>query len=311
MTARKAVQSLVRKGLLSRQDNGRLTVQPLKVAKGAMTVGFVTPASLSTARVWEYELRETLAQRNGMLRPIAYTSPTDPTIFEALDTELDGWFFILPQQPPPLLLGRLRRLRDRVVVLWQDTSALGIPSIETGPPAFVGKLIDHLVSLGHKRIDCLNTQPEDSVIRKRIDTWRQAIAERKVEGQFHGLTVDHFQSGAATAREETARLLRSGQLNASALFCSTTSQAWGAMRACCDAGLRIGADISICGFGEIDTARLLIPSVTAVQPADRRPFLEKGLDWIASRGVDWPHPLRLEPDDVSLFIGESTGPARR
>jgi len=308
MTARKAVQSLVQKGLLIRQDNGRLTVRFAKSFNAAtMNIGFVSPASLSTARAWEYDLRETLSSRNGTLRPIAYTGPTDPMIFEALDAELDGWFFILPQQVPRLLLSRLRRMRERIVVLWQDTSSLGIPSIETGPPVFVSKLIDHLAGLGHHRIDCLNTQPQDSVIRERIEQWRRSLQERGIEGQLHGLTVDHFQSGALTAREEMARLLRTGQLKASALFCATTSQAWGAMRACCDAGLRIGKDISICGFGEIDMARLLIPSVTTVQPADRRPFLERGLDWIASRGANWPHPLRLEPQDVSLFVGESTG----
>ena len=310
MTARKAVQSLVQKGVLSRQDNGRLTVRATSSSGlAAMNIGFVSPASLSTARAWEYELRETLAARNGTLRPIAYTSAVDPAIFEALDADLDGWFFILPQQAPRLLIDRLRRLRERVVVLWQDTSAFGIPNIETGPPVFVRKLLDHLAGLGHRRIDCLNTQPADPVVLHRIDQWRHGLRLLGLEGELHDLKVHHFHSGAVTARDEVAKLLRSRQITSSALFCVTTSQAWGAMRACVDAGLRIGQDISICGFGESEMARLLIPSVTTVLPADRRPFLDRGLDWIASRGVGWTHPLRIEPQDCALFIGESTGPA--
>jgi hypothetical protein len=301
----------VQKGLLSRSTNGRLTVCPQpSVSKSTMNIGFVAPASLSTTNAWEFELRDTLAARGGVLRPIPYVGATDPALFDSLDMDLDGWFFVLPQNLPLLLLQRLRRMRDRIVVLWEDMTPMGIPSIETGPPQFVGKLLDHLASLGHRRVDCLNVQPEASIIGHRIAAWREGLASRGMEGQLHNVTVAHFHTGPVTAREETAKLLRSGQLSAKALFCATTSQAWGAIRACADAGLQVGKDISICGFGEMDIARLLIPTVTCVQPADRRPFLDRGLDWITSRGIDWPHPLRMEPEDVPLFIGESTGPAK-
>jgi len=313
MTARKAVQNLVKTGVVRRHTNGRLRMRSsAHGAKPAFTIGLLMPAPVfmwSAQWTWQSDLAHLVTQQNGVVRPITYSGASDPVIFEALEGELDGLFLILPAEPSQLLLDRLVQKRDRLVVLWQDTTHLGIPSIETGPARFIGKLLDHLASLGHRRIDCVSAHAADPGMRQRSEHWRLGLEQRGLSGVFHAYGTPTHQPGVLVARERVHELLERRELDATAIFCVNTSQAWGAMRACHDHGLRIGRDISICGFGEMEIARLLIPTMTAVEPAERLPFLSMGLQWIESRGRNWSRPLRLEPDDVSLFIGESTGPA--
>jgi DNA-binding LacI/PurR family transcriptional regulator len=313
MTARKAVQSLVKDGVLERSLNGRVEIcMPKSRAHASRTIGFLAPAQMSTWSAqssWLRDLSQVLEQRHGVLRPIAYVGDSDPIIFDALDGDFDGLFVILPRQVSPLLADRLQRMRGQLVVLWQDATHLGIPSIETGPAQFVSKLLDHLAGLGHQRIDCFNAQSLDWTARQRVAHWQVGLERRGLSGKLHDFTPRGSTTPAAAARLHVAGLLERGELDATALLCVNTSLAWGAVRACQDRGLRIGKDISICGFGEIEIAELLNPSVTSIRPADRASFLKMGLEWIESKGTNWHRPLRLEPDDVELFVGESTGPA--
>lgn len=315
MTARRAVQTLVKDGVLVRDGNGRLEVKPVTHrAHASLNIGFLSPAPVSmwsAQWAWQRDLTQLIEQQHGVLRPITYVSESDPVIFDVLDGDFDGLFLILPRQISPLLADRLARIRQRLVILWQDATHLGIPSIETAPAQFVSRLLDHLVELGHRRIDCLNAQPLDWTARQRVAHWRMGLEQRGLAGQLHDFSPAHAGPTAASARAHVAGLLDRGQLDTTALFCVNTSLAWGASRACQDCGLRVGTDISICGFGEIEIAELLIPSITAITPADRGVFLNMGLEWIQSQGANWHRPLRLEPDEVVLFVGESTGPVKR
>ena len=312
MTARKAVQNLVKSGLVGRHENGRLRMRSAAHgARPSFTIGFVMPAPVfmwSAQWAWQSDLSQLVAQRNGVVRPITYASASDPVMFEALEGDFDGLVLILPPFISPLPVDRLIKKREQLVVLWQDTTHLGIPSIETGPSRFIGKLLDHLTELGHSRVDCLNAQSADPGMQQRTEHWRLGLEQRGLDGQLHEYNTQPFQPGIRSALEQVTQLLEQESLDTTALFCVNTSQAWGAMRACHNKGLSIGRDISICGFGEMDIAKLMIPTITAVEPAERSPFLEMGLEWIESRGRNWSRPLRLEPDDISLFIGESTGP---
>ncbi len=312
LTARKAVQSLIKEGVLQRNSrNGRLASNSTSSKKHrSLSIGFLMPPSIWAAQhSWLYEVTELVREQRGILRPITYFNVSDPVIFEAIDGDFDGLFVILPPEIPTLLLDRLEKKRKKIVILWRDLTHLGIPSIENAPPRFIGKLLDHLAGLGHRRIDCLNTQREESVVRERIEHWNLGIEKRKIYGRLHHSVPRPFVPGLQPTRDFVSSIIDDGELKTNALFCVTTSQAWAAMRACQDKGLIIGKDISICGFGEMDIATMLMPTVTVVQPAERKPFLEMGLDWIEHQGRNWSRPLRLEPEDVPLFIGESTGPA--
>ena len=314
MTARKAVQSLVESRVIERDRRGRLRMRPTgQGTHPSLTIGFLMPTpdfTWGSQWAWYGELADLVARREGVVRAITYAGASDPVIFESLEADFDGLFMILPLVMSPLLTDRLAKKREKLVTLWQDTTHLGIPSIETGPARFVGKLLDHLTSLGHRRIDFLNAHSNDAGMRQRGESWRMGLEHRGVAGQLYECSAKPHQAQVHSALDFTSRLIRDREMNGSALICANTSQAWGAMRAYHEAGKRLGDEISICGFGDMDIAKLLIPRMTVVEPAARTPYLAMGLEWIESGGRNWQRPLRMEPDDVSIFVGESTGPCR-
>ena len=308
MSARRVVIELVNRRVLRRSPNGRLLPGVTVGGKQGLRVGFVMPAFTSqTFLEIQYELSQLVAETGGVVRAITYTSPSDPLIFEALEGDFDGLFFILPIGAPKLLIDQLARHRDRVVALWYDLAHLGIPSIVTLPPRFVGKALDHLLDLGHRRIDCFNTLPHDVVVADRIRQWRMGLEQRGIVGELHDEPTEAFQCSVTGAYRTFKAMIERG-LHSRAYLCTTAELGRGAIRACHEAGLRVGQDISICGFSELSAAKLMVPSLTTVAEADSKPYLAMGLEWIETRGENWQRPLRLEPDDVKLFLGESTGP---
>jgi hypothetical protein len=308
MTARKAVQHLVGNGTLMRDASGNRTTQPRPSAVEKKCVAYVAPAFESGGTTtWYYALNNLMKRHHGVVRPVLYTHEADPAIHEALTGDFAGVFIIPPHRTSRLLLQHMVRERSRIVTLWHDLTEHGIPCIEVSPPRATAKLVEYLESLGHRSIDCLNTEPNNVVISARIQSWNSAIKARGLKGELHNHPVEPFQHSGIAAYDYMHRRLAAGPLSATAVVCVTNSAAIGLSRACGEAGVKIGRDLSICGVGEFALARLQTPSLTIVKPADFETYLSMGLDWIQSGGKDTGRSLRFEPDDVPLWIGESTG----
>ncbi len=310
MLARKVVQRLIDKNVIHRGDNGRLKPVVRSSGKGTLgnKIGFLGPAYASTYTYeWQYKLSSILRQMNKELHPIYYTRASDPVIFDALKADFDGLFIIAPIGAPKLVLERIAKESRRVVILFPDLSHMGLFSTNTSGDRFVGKLVDHLLSLGHKKISCFNVQPENQTVQSRIQYWRSAIEQRGIPGDLHHHPVQSFASPILGAYQEFGRLINEG-LKSTAYFCVTSEQARGVVRACHERGIRVGKDISLCSVGENETAQMMVPSLTILPSADSEYFLRQGLEWIRTGGENWNRPLLLEPDNVEVLQGESTGP---
>lgn len=309
MSARKVVQRLVEDHTLRRAENGRLELVEGRRNTEGLNIGFVAPAFAAQVILeLQYDLSSLLEEVGGVVRPVTYVQPSDPVIFEALEGGFDGLFVILPVGAPQLLIDRLARYRDRVVILWQDMSHLGLLSVVTGPSRFIGKGLDHLAALGHKRVDCLNTLPHEPIVLDRMRYWRLGIEQRGLGGELFDRPTQAFACSITAAYEAFGAMIKDG-LRSTAYFCSTTELGRGVLRACHEHGIRVGTDISVFGYGELSVAKLTVPSLTAVEIGNPRQLMSMGLEWITTKGENWQRPMRLEPDDVNLFIGESTGPA--
>ena len=309
MSARKVVQHLLAERVLRRSVTGRLELAGGQRQQQGLQIGFVAPAfAAQVIMELQYDLTHLVNARGGIVRPVTYVQPSDPIIFEAIEGDFDGLFVILPVGAPQLLIDRLAKARDRVVILWQDMSHLGLLSIVTGPSRFIGKALDHLMALGHDRVDCINTLPHEPIVQDRMRHWRLGIEQRGLGGELTDEPSEAFGCSITAAYETFKRMIDRG-LRSTAYFCSTTELGRGVLRACHEAGIRVGQDISVCGYGELSVAKLTVPSLTAVEIGQPRPLLAMGLEWIATCGEDWQRPMRLEPDDVNVFVGESTGPA--
>lgn len=313
MTARRTLLRLMDKGLLSRKPHGRLTINRKHAGlANRMQLACLTPAYRSPDfENWRFAVERAALARGASLRVLDYVHWDDPILAQAV-AEFDGVFVVPSSEALPQFVREGFQRARRLVALGFDFSAWGIPSVRLQPPAGIRRLGDHLFSLGHRVIDCLNTQPHDAVIEQRLEQWRFWRQLRGVGGSLIDAPVAPYAHPTPKAHAAMHRLLSSGAFRATALICLTDPPTTGAIRAFRDHGWEVGKNVSVCTIeGGGAMARFQTPSVTALEFPDPTPYLDVCLQWFSKREGAWPGPLLVEPDSVHLFVGESTGPCAR
>ncbi len=314
MTARKAVTGLIERGVLARRPNGTLVVNPRHRGRAATTkVAALAPAYPSPHLIASLEAISRVAESRGIqFRPIEYVHWYDPNVSKAV-LGADGVIVIPSTEPiPPKMLELFADPDHRVVFLDDDMSDLGIPSVRLFASAHITKVYEHLWRLGHRQIHCLNTQGRNREIVRRIDEWRTWIERRGGGGTLTDAPVRPYADPTAGAYRAVQKALRHEPDSLRpALVCTTQPAALGAIRACHEAGWVVGRDISIATINCEPTGRYFVPSLTGLEAPDVGPLLERCFDWFATpANKTWAGPRLLVPERASLFIGESTGPAR-
>ena len=306
-TIRKALKILLDQGVLFREGRRKARIRELcEKDERAPTIAFLAPAVFSSDHnLWWEGVVTALEGMNVVLRPCSYLHFTDPRIHEALASHDALFFMPLAQKVPDWLVNKMRESSCRVAVLDQDQSQQGFVSVQLFPPSAGVKLLDHLRAFGHRCIDCLNTQGEDTVIQERVSTWQAYLAEHGLQGVLRSRPTNRPLAGAY---DYVSQLLREGHLLGTALFCTTGPCAIGAMRALKDAGLEVGRDVSVCAVNDEGLGRYLYTSLAALESPPRSHYLRRVVDWMIS-GKSWRGPLLVRPGDVPLFEGESVGPA--
>jgi LacI family transcriptional regulator len=308
MTARRALQQLHKEGYLVRNPNGRLEVNRAKVADvHPLQIAFLSPSFNSPAfERWRSAIEQAVTHFGAKMRQVPYVHWEDPLVMDGFDG-FDGGF-ILPaaEAIPAHIIDRLIANKRPVVVVSNDLSHAGIPSIRPFPPVFVQRLLDHLESQGHERIACLNVQPHDEVITGRIDQWHTWMRAHYLQGELLDEPVKSFADPFSRGYEIMNRLLAAGNFGATAVFCTTYAATVGAMRAFHEHGIRPGHDVAICAVDGEGQAQFQIPSVTTLEVPDMSPYLQTCLLWMAQGGGAWKGPLLLQPAEASLVVREST-----
>jgi DNA-binding LacI/PurR family transcriptional regulator len=168
--------------------------------------------------------------------------------------------------------------------------------------------LNHLASLGHKRIAFMKGNPLSS---DSADRW-QAICE---VAQRIGVTIDPELTVQIDMDDPTPQLgypfakqLLARKNPFTALFAYNDISAIGAVRALQEQGLRVPQDVSVMGFDDIPVAAFNTPTLTTV----RQPLARMGqvaaqtlLERIAGRD-DYPSEIAIEPE---LVVRESTAKA--
>ncbi len=310
MTVRKAFSHLMKKGLLVRQSNKRLAVNPkdfiAKKQSRIALLGFPYPNPY--LEQWNLWLSQMAEERRFFFRTVGYCHWDDTVILDTLEG-FDGVFvFPISEEIPDHLVDQFRRIGRPLVVFGRDMTAFGIPTLRLTTPEMVRRLLDHVGSLGHTRIHCLNTQPVDEVVRHRIEQWQLWMAAHGQSGRLIDEPVKSYSSAIQQSYQTVKRILETGDSLATAIFCTTAEVAMGAMRAIQDQGLKVGKEISVCA-AEDDAGRApyLPVSLTSLKDRDPKPYLSVCVDWMLRGGKDWVGPLLVQPADAMVFAGESTG----
>ncbi len=306
-TVTKALSTLIKQGVLVRQRSGRVDVRD-DHAPRVRHIGVLSPTYPSESNMtWHHQIHRACQDRGWVVKPVVYSHWHDTAITESL-RGLDGLFFISKGDNfPKPVVDQIKAANTPVVALEQDTSAHDIPCLRYANPASISQLIEHLMACGHRRIACLNTQPDSSVIRERIQAWQLWTSAHGVQGPLIDSPVPIYDDAAIDAHRIVRDTVGKGALDATALVCTTFHIAIAAMRGVIDAGKRPGCDMGICSVEEWTGVAGMLPiSLTCLQPPQIKPLLQVCLDYFAMDEKQWMGPLLIQPASMELFVGEST-----
>jgi DNA-binding LacI/PurR family transcriptional regulator len=310
MTARRAVQELLEEKVLIRQASGSLQVHPDYTKRVNPAEVFLLYPAFPSAYLTQLRVlvAEAAARRGVSLRPAQFVHWDEQALVDIV-AQAKGTF-VIPYGPdiPQRLLRHFTA--NKVVILDGDFTADGLPSIRLFSGACIERVLDHLWKLGHRHIDCINTQNRNQEIDRRIGIWERWLRGRNCQGELHDDPALVFTDPTIAAYRLMSRLLDDRPSKATAFIGTTCPAAIGAIRACYERDIDVGCEISICAVNLEPPAEFFCPSITGLNTPDLSDELGRCFEWFAGN-KPWRGPFLLEPRGSNLFEGESSGRRRR
>ena len=170
----------------------------------------------------------------------------------------------------PDLVRALSALDKSSVILNGEDPAMLVDTV-TVENRFGARLgVEHLLSLGHRRILHLTWQGR-TTIRRRYDGYVDAHLVAGLPAPDNMVVV--AESYEPKHGEQVMRALLKADRSlrgATAIFCAADNLALGCLKALGDAGIRVPEDVSVLGFDDIVPGEFSAPPLSTIQmPADR------------------------------------------
>ncbi|TKB43549.1 LacI family DNA-binding transcriptional regulator [Thalassotalea mangrovi] len=129
------------------------------------------------------------------------------------------------------------------------------------------RVMQHLLSLGHKRIGVITGLEDNPHTIDRLKGYKKALAEADIEFNEELLVEGDFcYWSGLNASEYFTRM----DNPPTAIFSMNDEMAIGAIKGLLEKGYKIPEDISITGFDDIDVCKYFSPAITTVaQPAEK------------------------------------------
>ncbi len=305
MTARRAVTKLIEERVLTRGTNGTLEVHP-KFAKQSKLaeVALLYPAFPSDYLTQLRGLVANAAEQYGFgLRPVQYVHWDERTVLETVEQAKGTLLIPYGPEIPHRLVEEFRE--HKTVILDGDFSGLQLPSIRLFSDDCIRRVLEHLAGLGHRRIDCINSQNHNSEIYRRIALWRSFLEEEGLEGKLWDEPAPLYTDPTHTARELMRGVIAERDALPPALIATTCPAAIGSARACWEADVRVGGDVALAAMNLEPVAEFYCPSITGLTTPDLRPVLSACFEWFG-RNRKWKGEYLLQPSETALNLGEST-----
>jgi len=222
-----------------------------------------------------------------------------------LERKVDGVAIMTSEMDPELIQTLCGR---GIPIVFLDTGAVGagISNISLDYDSGVDQAMDHLTSLGHRRIAFVSGPANLVSARTRCDAFLASLKRKKLKcSEAFVRAANHRFDGGYAAMLDILKL----PVLPTAVLASNDLTAIGIMGAVYAAGLRVPEDISVVGFDDIQAAAFQNPSLTTI----RQPLRSMGataakilLRRIRAQGSD-PDLVPVIPE---LVIRESTLPPK-
>jgi DNA-binding LacI/PurR family transcriptional regulator len=184
-----------------------------------------------------------------------------------LDGRVDGLIFFAPNIDSPVL-SRIRESRFPFVVINNQIEGTE-PCFSADNRQGITVAVEHLVSLGHKRIAHIHGPLEMFDAVERHHAFLEAMVGHRLEVRKEWLLDGQFTPmGGHTA---ACRLLSMAD-RPTAVVCANDEIATGVYRAAWEMGVQIPTELSVVGFDNNASAQVLLPRLTTI----RQPLEEMG-----------------------------------
>jgi DNA-binding LacI/PurR family transcriptional regulator len=203
---------------------------------------------------------------------------------------------------------RIRRLLERgfpFVAFGRANEEWDFPYVDVDGEAGARQAVEHLVSLGHRRIGLI-AWPEESLSGQyRYQGYVRALESAGIAPDPAWIVRCEHTEAAGRLAMRTLLDLPSGR-RPSALVAVSDLMAIGAMNALYEAGLQPGQDVAVVGFDDIPMAQYVRPALTTL----RQPIAEVGERVVGMllrllQGEDLAERTVLLPP--SLIVRDSSG----
>jgi DNA-binding LacI/PurR family transcriptional regulator len=199
-----------------------------------------------------------------------------PGMIPARDVPMDG-ALVYSCNTQSTAVDWLKRRKLPLVFVDQAPSP-GVPSINIDDRTGARAAAQHLVDLGHRRIDIVIANmagpvrivPDplaagsNHVIKQRMLGWHDALNAAGIEPTV--VQEGYFRGGSGRgAGEEAAGILLDGPDRPTAILCYSDVVAYGVVQAAHARGLQVPDDLSVVGFDDNPLARRMRPALTTVR----------------------------------------------
>jgi DNA-binding LacI/PurR family transcriptional regulator len=199
-------------------------------------------------------------------------------------------------------LERLEWLGLPFVIVGSHANPLRTNYVMADVAGGIRQAVDHLAGLGRRHIALVNGPPTTGTSPAKLDGYRLALATHDLPFTAAAVTSGEFTPDAGY--EQTIRLVESYP-TLDAVVYGDDRMAVGGLKALRETGRRVPQDVAVTGFGHLDIARYVTPTLTTV---------EFNLQAMGKKAARRLYDLLEDPDDhtwgiiepTSLIVAEST-----
>ncbi|HKT03175.1 MAG TPA: LacI family DNA-binding transcriptional regulator [Rugosimonospora sp.] len=232
-------------------------------------------------------------------------------ILSLLQEQAVRGIIIAPIAPDPAHLLEMSRRGTPVVLIDHPRGRLDLCAVAVDHVLGGQLAVEHLLSLGHRRIAFLGGQLDPGPVVQRRDGVRQALAAAGHDPAetLLDIRVPIHPPPLDEAADAAVRQILAATPRPTALVCLNDTAALGALRGLEAAGVRVPEEMSVMGYDDLIFAPRLAPPLTTInQPKYQLGHAAADL-LLDEASPDHTHrEVRFQP---SLVVRASTGPAPR
>ena len=303
LTVRQGLHTLCEKKVLRVSGNRNFEIVDPKHPVRQRTISMLMPIG-SAENAFVRAIQVVAEEQDITLRRQTFSDYHDEIISNVIDSDSDLiFFFIDPQHLSPLFLEKIEQNRDKLVSLTFDYTKRGVTTLDEASPAKSSRvLIDHVVSLGHKKLDIFAVTHDNEVFARRAQSLKVLAEEQSLEYMFHKDLVPEFSQEYELSAKKARDIYTNGPLP-DAICALTVPSAIGLQRGLKDIGITTGEDCTLVSFEDLVLAKYSIPSITVAHTRDSLGAVRE----VVSSFFDPNQSLRQRyVAEARLFTGESS-----